>query len=241
MRRALLISALAVGALTTVTALGSLTGGPSTVAAQGPAPDAITNPATNVTQHEARLNGSVNPRGTATTYTFQFGPTPAYGVETSPPQNAGAGTAPVAAAANLTGLQSGMTYHYRIVARNAAGQTTNGIDRTFTTGPTGSTLGLFGHTAFVSPSRIVGVFTGCFGGRFCTASMRMTSGGVEIGSRSTILIRPNGGGIVHVALNREGRRRVARNRRLPTVVTVTGRGGASGSSATKSVTVVPFQ
>jgi hypothetical protein len=44
----------------------------------------------------------------------------------------GAGSAPVAVNAALTGLQAGRTYHFRLVAVNAGG-TSNGPDRTFTT------------------------------------------------------------------------------------------------------------
>ena len=35
--------------------------------------------------------------------------------------------------ANLTGLTSATTYHYRVVAVNSAGTTTLGADQTFTT------------------------------------------------------------------------------------------------------------
>ncbi|MFH0888164.1 MAG: hypothetical protein V1871_03030, partial [Planctomycetota bacterium] len=53
-----------------------------------------TNPATNVTQTTATLNGTINPNGVDTNVYFQFGTTTAYGSSTVP-QNIGSGTSPV--------------------------------------------------------------------------------------------------------------------------------------------------
>ena len=47
--------------------------------------------------------------------------------------NPGAGTAPVAVSATLTGLHPGLSYHYRLVAGNASGSN-SGEDRTFAHG-----------------------------------------------------------------------------------------------------------
>jgi hypothetical protein len=241
MRRSFVLSAVAVVAIAGVSALGSMTGSPSAAAAPStPAPDATTGPATNVSQHQVRLAGTVNPHGSATSYAFQFGTSPSYDADT-PHLKTGTGTTAVAVNATLSGLQLGTTYHYRLVATNAQGQTTTGVDRTVTTqGPGPSKLGLFGHTAFVSPSRIVGVFTGCLGAHPCTGSMQWTAKGVVIGQRSSFTISSNGGGIVHVTMNSTGRRLLARARRehLPSRVTVTSR-DAGGD--TKLVTVVPFR
>jgi hypothetical protein len=100
-------------------------------AASAAAPSATTGAATNVTANSARVSGTVNPNGEATTYSFQFGTTAAYGLQTNA-ESAGSGTQPQDVSATLTGLTAGTTYHYRLIATNASG-TTVGADATFTT------------------------------------------------------------------------------------------------------------
>ena len=201
------------------------------------APDATTGDATEVTQVSAKVNGTVNPKGRATAYTFQYGPTTSYGAQTTP-ANAGAGTTATPVSATLTGLAPGTTYHYRLVATNSDGQTTVGADRTFTTQARPSRLELFGHTAFVGPGRQVGVFTGCLGDRACRGSLRMTSGGVTIGTRRSFFIAANGGGIVHVPLNSAGRSLVRRRGTFRTQVTVSSTTAGTDAAA---VTVVRYR
>ncbi len=98
-----------------------------------PAPAATTSAATNVASSSATLNGTVNPNGYVTTYSFEWGTTVAYGSSTAS-QGAGAGATGLAVTANLIGLQGGTTYHYRLVAQNSGG-TTYGADQSFTTLP----------------------------------------------------------------------------------------------------------
>ena len=81
----------------------------------------------------ATLAGGVYPNGLDTTYSWQYGTTTAYGSQTAA-VDVGAGSAPVAASATLTGLTPATTYHYRLVATNADG-TIYGYDYTLTTGP----------------------------------------------------------------------------------------------------------
>lgn len=100
-------------------------------AASAVAPTATTGAPTRTTQVSARLNGSVNPKGQQTSYSFDYGPSTSYGTNTGA-VSAGAGTTTVHASADLGGLQPATTYHFRIVAANASG-TTAGSDRTFTT------------------------------------------------------------------------------------------------------------
>ena len=80
----------------------------------------------------AALSAGLYPNGLDTTYYWQYGPTTAYGLQTSS-VDAGPGQAPVAATAQLAGLIPGVTYHYRLVAQNADG-TTYGYDSPLTTG-----------------------------------------------------------------------------------------------------------
>ena len=96
-----------------------------------PAPGAITRGASNVTQSSVTLNGTVQPNGSATTWTFEYGKTTSYGTSTVS-VSAGSGSGGSAVSANVTGLSPGTTYHYRLDAMSSAG-TTQGTDATFTT------------------------------------------------------------------------------------------------------------
>ena len=84
----------------------------------------------------ASLTGGVYPNGLDTTYYWQYGTTTSYGQQT-PAADIGAGRAPAAAPANLTGLTASTVYHYRLVAQNSAG-TSYGYDYSFTSAPAGS-------------------------------------------------------------------------------------------------------
>jgi plastocyanin len=89
-----------------------------------------TNPATNVTNSSATLNGTVNPNGLITAVHFDYGTTSSYGSSSAIQNYQGNTTQNVTV--NLSGLLGGTTYHFRIVASSAAG-TTYGADSTFTT------------------------------------------------------------------------------------------------------------
>jgi hypothetical protein len=97
-----------------------------------PTPAVTTGRPKVVTDTSATLTGTVNPRGLATVYFFQYGTTTAYGAET-PATSAGAGTAGLSVAAAIGPLAPGTTYHCRLVASNGNG-TTHGHDVSFTTG-----------------------------------------------------------------------------------------------------------
>lgn len=104
---------------------------PAAAAQAATAPSVNTGGAANVKDQTATLSGSVNPRGSATTYFFQYGPTVAYGSST-PAGSAGAGTSAKRFTSPIGSLTPNTRYHYRLVAHNAGG-TTLGGDRTFTT------------------------------------------------------------------------------------------------------------
>jgi hypothetical protein len=233
MRKTLIL----IATLGSLVALGSLN-----TAFAAPAPKAVTGSATAVTQSGAKLSGTVDPNGTATSYHFSYGPTANYGSQT-PNSTTGTGTQPVNVTRTLTGLASGTTYHYRLVASNGNGSS-NGLDRTFTTnGPpqNPSRLALFGQTAFASSTHVFGVFVGCIGTLQCTGSMKVVRGTTIIGSRSAFFVGADDGGIVHLTLNHAGRSALAHAPRhhLRATVTVTGLNGTTGNSS-KIVTIVPF-
>jgi hypothetical protein len=89
-----------------------------------------TNAASNVTNYSATLNGTVNPRGLTTTVHFEYGLTTNYGHSTTSRTYSAHTTQYVSA--NITGLSSNTTYHFRLVA-STGGTITFGDDRTFTT------------------------------------------------------------------------------------------------------------
>jgi hypothetical protein len=115
---------------------------PAAAVAAGP-PSATTGAAKNVTQAAATVTGTVDPQGMATTYRFEYGTSTSYGLQTAE-VDAGSGTGAVDASANLSGLTTDTTYHYRVVATNAAG-VARGADHTLKTaaapGPPGATTG----------------------------------------------------------------------------------------------------
>ena len=104
---------------------------PAARAAAVPAPTVATGGVSNVTYSSAILHGRVVAHGQVTAYSFQYGPTGAYGAQ-SPLAPAGNGTVSIGVSQAITGLQSGIIYHYRIVASGPGG-TVKGADRTFRT------------------------------------------------------------------------------------------------------------
>src|SRR5580704_11147760 len=103
-RRALLSGAALVGAiLAPILAAQAIAAAPKAPPAPKP-PIASTGAATQVTLASATLMGSVNPRGQATSYTFQYGITPGYGYQTQIVA-VGNGTLQVKVSQTISGLQ----------------------------------------------------------------------------------------------------------------------------------------
>jgi len=95
------------------------------------APSVSTGAVDETTSSSTRLMGLVDPNGTETTYYFEYGTSPNYGQTTSS-VDAGSGTSNVSIGTVLSGLLSGQTYHYRLVAVNSLGSS-YGQDASFTT------------------------------------------------------------------------------------------------------------
>ncbi len=93
-------------------------------------PTVTTEAASEVQQTQAKLNGTVDPRGISTHYYFEYGKTTGYGSSTSS-SAAGSGLSTLGESATVTGLEPGTVYHYRLVATSEAG-TVYGGDRTVT-------------------------------------------------------------------------------------------------------------
>jgi hypothetical protein len=101
-----------------------------------PAISVVTNPATNVTATSATLNGTVNPDGSLVgDCHFEYGPTEAYGQSTSCVESPGSGTTAVPVKADVSGLQGGTTYHFRLVASNGKVSNFDGPDEVLPTLP----------------------------------------------------------------------------------------------------------
>ena len=107
---------------------GSLSTG---VAFAASSPTVATGAATKIGDSSVVLNGTINPNGHGTQYSFTYGPTTAYGATTATGKLK-AGTKAVAVTRTVGGLLPGTTYHYRITAANSGGLVV-GADRTFTT------------------------------------------------------------------------------------------------------------
>jgi DNA-binding beta-propeller fold protein YncE len=100
-----------------------------------PGPRVEPEPATEVKTTTAQVHAVVNPESEETTYRFEYGKGTNYG-QSAPvtPVSAGSGNALLPAATELTGLEGGTEYHFRIAATSAAG-TVFGADRSFRTLP----------------------------------------------------------------------------------------------------------
>jgi hypothetical protein len=134
-------------------------------AAAAPAPVARTGAASNVTFDSALLSGSIDPRGQATNFVFEYGPTRAYGTQT-PLSAAGSGTRAVKVTQAIAGLQPNTIYHYRLLAFGGTA-TTRGEDRTFQTPKIPLSLALAGAPnpdVFGSPFFVDGNLSGTNGG-----------------------------------------------------------------------------
>ena len=85
---------------------------------QQPAPQSIA--ATAITPATATLSASVIPNQDAAVVYYQYGVTTNYGSQTSS-QNLAAGSSPIAVNAAISGLQSGIVYHFRLVTVTSQG------------------------------------------------------------------------------------------------------------------------
>ena len=138
-------------------ALATNSNGIAKGAVQAVTPHAVygisTDPATDLSQTEATLHGSFDPKGVDTHYFFEWGTDTSYGDKTAaePGEDAGATAGNFPAEFTLEGLLAFKTYHYRLVASNSLG-TSHGLDVTFQTKPPllpivgGTTLSGLGST-----------------------------------------------------------------------------------------------
>jgi hypothetical protein len=96
-----------------------------------PQPTASTEPVSSTMPNNAILKGIINPGGVLMNYYFEYGTTTSYGFQT-PIKYIGSGLTDVSCIDTISFLQSGTTYHFRIVAKYNGG-TILGQDREFLT------------------------------------------------------------------------------------------------------------
>lgn len=116
--------------ITILTAVLAATAALAAVAWAATSPVVKTGAATMIKPTTAVLNAIVNPEGSNTSYSFQYGLTNAYGGATAL-KSAGHGTKDTNVKAAIANLIPGTPYHFRVVATNAGG-TSYGDDHTFT-------------------------------------------------------------------------------------------------------------
>lgn len=133
----------------------------STLAAAPPLPGASTGGVSNVTPSSAVLHGSLDAKARPTNYTFQYGTTKSYGIQT-PLIPGGQAPSAIQVSQLIGNLQANTTYHYRLLATSARGSTF-GADRTFKTSKIPLSLQIAGApnpVPFGDPFAVQGTLTG---------------------------------------------------------------------------------
>jgi hypothetical protein len=123
--------------LVAVNSFGTTYGQPEAFATAGrPLIESESTEEESIGHTSATLTASIDPGGFATHYHFEYGPTESYGTSVPIPDGE------IAAVfygefvrAELTHLEIGATYHFRVVAVNEYGAPVDGPDKTFTTLP----------------------------------------------------------------------------------------------------------
>ena len=97
-------------------------------------PEIISQTATDVGAHKAKLSADMDLNGVPAYYEFQYGTSESYGSKTPVPSARLSEPGEIPLSAQLNGLQKETTYHYRVVARSDYGKVI-GPDEEFTTKP----------------------------------------------------------------------------------------------------------
>jgi len=96
-------------------------------------PTAVTGSATEIEQQSARLNATVNPNGSATSFHFEYGTASGALTSQTAVQSAGAGSQDVAVSTPVSGLSPGTTYFFRVVAEHSGQTPVAGSEQSFKT------------------------------------------------------------------------------------------------------------
>ena len=112
--------------------LNGLTAGADQTFTTPDRPNIASSNASEITQSGATLSATIKPNFRPTTYHFEYGPTTAYGSSTLESGSIGGDGSTHSVASTVSGLASGTTYHFRVVASNEVGSA-DGPDQSFTT------------------------------------------------------------------------------------------------------------
>jgi hypothetical protein len=131
---------------------------------------AFTQSATSSGPGQLTFSGVVNPKGSATTYYFEYGTGSGYGATTAV-TSAGGGTTAVTVTASVNSLADGVAYHYQLVARNPSGitkggdrfQVTPSAPSAWTQGATASGSGQLTLNGTVSPHGLTTTYSFQYG------------------------------------------------------------------------------
>jgi TonB-dependent SusC/RagA subfamily outer membrane receptor len=93
------------------------------LAGAGKVPFAETRAASNIKGSSATLNGVVNANNLPTSVTFEYGTTTGPGTTIASSQGPVTGNIPVLVSADISGLEAGTWYYFRVVAANSLGKT----------------------------------------------------------------------------------------------------------------------
>ncbi|MCX6864875.1 MAG: cadherin-like beta sandwich domain-containing protein [Verrucomicrobia bacterium] len=148
-------------------------------------PGATTLAASGITDTSATLNGSVTAGGSADVI-FEYGPTSSYGTTVVMTPDATGFSATLTSAA-LSGLVSGTTYHYRVVAINGGG-TATGSDMMFTTSTFASLSNLALSGVTLSPAFAIGTTRYVATVPYSTSSLTVT----PVLEHATATVKVNG-------------------------------------------------
>jgi hypothetical protein len=144
-----------------VLVLGLLTLALPAAALSASPPAVTTGLAHTVSYGSATLTGTIDPRGSNTSYYFQYGTSTAYGAQTAL-ADAGAGTTRATVSVPIGGLLPLTVYHYRLIAVNAAGAAT-GDSRAFKTAKVPLSLAILvapNPTVYGSSATVQGTLSG---------------------------------------------------------------------------------
>lgn len=153
------------------------------VSGDAAASPAVTGTASSVSSTEAQLNGSIDPGGLDAFWLFQYGTSTSYG-HTTAAVGPLTGTAPVAVATLIKGLQPSTTYHYRLVAVVGQGGTSGdaqgytGVDGSFTTLSSGSSSSNPGTSN--SPTTNTGAGSGHARATLASRTLTVTGGSASL-------------------------------------------------------------
>jgi len=157
------------------------------------APTVNTAPASAISVTSATLNGTVNPNGQPAAVQFQYGTNLSYG-SVALVSGSVTGFTAQAVSTSLTGLLSGVTYHFRVSATNILGSNT-GLDQTFATEVPG-----------VADLTIAATHTGSFtqGDPSDTYTLIVTNAGVAASSGAVMVVDTLPAGLTATAISGAG-------------------------------------